>query len=56
MSKGVHRTTSDSKAGRKMAQAKGAHVVDLLTQSRDQAAWNAEVERRKAEKKAKRPC
>lgn len=54
MTRGVHRVTPDSKAGRRMTQAKGARVVDLLTLTREQTEWNAEVERRKSEKKAKK--
>lgn len=52
MTQGVHRTTANSKAGRKMRQAKGARLPDLhaATLTPDQRAWNAEVERRKAEK------
>lgn len=50
MGKGVHRVTADSKAGRSMAQAKGARVVDLRAAAlltKEQIEWNAEVERRK---------
>lgn len=50
---GIARTTADSVAGRRMAQAKGALVVDPdrseLTE--DQRQWNEEQARRRAEKK-----
>lgn len=50
----VHRVTPDSRLGRKMQQAKGAQLADNSRILPDVAAWNREVDRRRAEKKAKK--
>lgn len=48
-----YRTTSDSKRGRQMTQAKGARPADYSALTPEQRAWNAEVERKKKEKAAR---
>lgn len=58
MTQGVHRATPNSRAGRKMRQAKGARLVDPDRRSeyaRQQAEHNLRVENeRKAELQARK--
>lgn len=49
----THRTTSDSLRGRRLRQAKGSKLADDSALTPEQLEWNAEVERRKALKKAR---
>lgn len=50
--KGVHRVTSNSRTGRKLTSAKGAHDYDDSNIPPDIREWNARVEEEKAAKRA----
>ena len=50
----VPRVTPNSRAGRRLAQAKGAQLSDDSRIPPDVRAWNAEIERQRALRKAKK--
>lgn len=50
--KGVHRAAADSRTGRKLTSAKGAHDYDDSNIPPDIREWNARVEEEKAAKRA----